>query len=192
MAITELVEAQTKHQGLCGGSPQRPAPKTQGLQFRGYLFENVYLRTTESQRGEIRELWRGGKVVLKEQEAERRSHEAVFLVRANSGQLAGISEAGLVRLRGGRRFYAYTTFLRKSDRVPYLMLAVLNATRDFLREFRHPLAQPEGMVLVTENPKLMRPGVRKLLARHSYCYWGRTTWEEDVWAVEFAEQRPEA
>jgi hypothetical protein len=67
------------------------------------------------------------------------------------------------------------------------MLAVPNATRDFLRDFRHPIAQPDGMLLVTENRKLMRPGMRKLFTRHGYHYWGRNAKGEDVWAVEFGE-----
>ncbi len=158
-----------------------------GLRFNDYLLENVYLRTTETQRSEILRLWRDGGVVINGGQAERRSREVVFLVRAASGELAGVSEAALVRVQSRRRFYAYTMFLRASDRVPYLMLAVLNGTRDFLRKFAHPTLKPEGMVLVTENRKLMRPGVRKLLARHGYQYWGKTVWGDDVWAVEFGD-----
>ena len=157
------------------------------LRLKDYRLENVYLRTTESQRCEILALWRDAGVVLDCGEAERRTREAVFLVRTASGELAGLSEVALVRVRGRRRFYAYTMLLRQRDRVPYLMLAVLNATRDFLHNFAHPKLRPEGMLLVTENRKLMRPGVRKLLARHGYRYWGRTARDEDVWVVEFGE-----
>jgi hypothetical protein len=157
------------------------------VRFKGYLLENVYLRTTEAQRCEILALWRDGGIVLDQNEAERRSREAVFLVRTAPGELAGLSEVALLRVRGRRRFYAYTMLLRQRDRVPYLMLAVLNATRDFLRNFAHPRRQPEGMLLVTENRKLMRPGVRKLLARHGYRYWGRTERDDDVWSVEFVQ-----
>jgi hypothetical protein len=156
-----------------------------GVCFKGYLLENVYLRTTAPQRAEVRALWREVAAAISDEAAERRSREVVFLVRGATGELAGFSEAALVRVKGGRRFYAYTMLLRETDRVPYLMLTVLNATRDFLCRFNHPVSPPEGMVIVTENPKLMRPGVRKLLARHGYEYWGRTAWDEDVWAVEF-------
>jgi hypothetical protein len=156
--------------------------------FNDYLLENVYLATTEAQRSEILALWRDGGEDLEEVvEADRHSRETVIMVRTVSGELAGVSGVALVRVKGGRRFYAYSIYLREQDRVPYLMLAVINATRDFLRHFRHPIAQPEGMLLVTENRKLMRPGVRKLLARHRYKYWGRNAKGEDVWAVEFSE-----
>jgi hypothetical protein len=157
--------------------------------FKDYLLENVYLATTEAHRGEILALWRNGGATLEAEpeEADRRSRETVFMVRASTGELAGVSGVALVRVKGRRRFYAYSTYLRGQDRVPYLMLAVLNATRDFLRGFQHPKSKPEGMLLVTENHKLMRPGVRKLLVRHRYQYWGRNAKGEDVWAVEFAE-----
>jgi hypothetical protein len=156
--------------------------------FHDYLLENVYLATTQPQRSEILALWRDGGESLEDMvEAERRSRETVFMVRAASGELAGVSGVAPVRVKGGRRFYAYSTYLREQDRVPYLMLAVLNATRDFLRSFQHPIAQPEGMLLVTENRKLMRPGMRKLFERNGYQYWGRNTQGVDVWAVEFDE-----
>jgi hypothetical protein len=153
--------------------------------FRDYLLQNVYLRTTQAQRSEIIALWLEEGALSDQAEAERRSHEAVFLVRTASGDLAGLSTVGLVRVKDGRTFYAYRMFLRKGNRVPYLMVAVIAATRDFLRTFQHPELQPAGMLHVNENPKLMRPGVRKLFERHGYRYWGTTPQNEEVWAFEF-------
>jgi len=158
------------------------------VRFRDYLLENVYLRTTEAQRSEIIALWREEEALTDQAEAERRSHEAVFLVRTASAELAGLSTVGLVRVKDGRTFYAYRMFLRKRDRVPYRMVAVIIATRDFLRTFQHPELQPAGMLHVNENPKLMRPGARKLFERLGYRYWGRTPRDEEVWAVEFDAQ----
>ena len=163
-------------------------PPTPNLHLRGYLLENVYLRTTAAQRSEMIALWHKEAVDRDRTETERRSHQAVFLVRAGSGELAGLSTVGLVRVEGGRKFYAYRMFLRKRDRVPYLMVTVTQATRDFLRNFAHPEFQPSGMLIVAGNPKLMRPGVQKLFARHGCRYWGKTPWGEDVWAVDFGER----
>ena len=157
------------------------------LRFKDYLLENVYLRTTEAQRSEILELWRSEGAGIEGADAERSSREAVFLVRTGSSELAGVSTVALVRIKGGQRFYSYSMFLRKRHRVPYLMVTVCDATRDFLRNFKHPVSQPAGMLNVNENPRLMRPGMRKLFARHGYRYWGQTTRGEDVWATEFGE-----
>ena len=67
------------------------------------------------------------------------------------------------------------------------MVAMVKATRDFLRNFKHPVSQPAGILHVNENPKLMRPGVRKLFARNGYKYRGQTSLGEDVWVAEFDE-----
>lgn len=155
------------------------------LRFKDYLLENVYLRTTDAQRAEIIALWQIEGAGIEGADAERSSREAVFLVRHCSGELAGVSNVALVRLKDGRRFYSYSMFLRRRHRVPYLMITVCNATREFLRNFKHPVSQPAGMLNVNENPRLMGPGIRKFFARHGYRYWGQTSRGEDVWITEF-------
>lgn len=157
------------------------------LCFKDYLLENVYLRTTDGQRSEIVALWRNEGSGLAGADRERSSREAVFLVRTGSGELAGVSTVALVRVKGGQRFYSYSMFLRKRDRVPNLAVAVCNATREFLRNFKHPVSQPVGMLNVNENPKLMRPGMRRLFARLGFRYWGQTALGEDVWITDFGE-----
>jgi hypothetical protein len=160
------------------------------LSFKDYLLENVYLHTTESQRAEIVALWQTEGAGIKGDDADRSSYEAVFLIRTQWGELAGVATVALVRLKKGGRFYSYSMFLRKRDRVSYLMLTTLNATRDFLRNFKHPVSQPVGMLSVSENPKLMRPGARKILARHGYKLFGQTARGEDVWLADFSEPEP--
>jgi hypothetical protein len=167
-------------------STAEPVPEL-NLRFRDYLLENVYLGTTEEQRAEILALWRTEKAGIEGTDAERSSREAVFMVRAPSGELAGVSTVALVRLKDGRRFYSYSMFLRKRDRVPLLMVTVCDATRDFLRNFKHPVAQPAGMLNVNENRKLTGPGVRRLFERRGYRYWGKTSRGEEVWITEFGE-----
>jgi len=157
------------------------------LRFRDYLLENVYLCTTESQRSEMLTLWRKESAGIEGDDAERSSREAVYLVRARSGELVGVSTVALVRLKTGQRFYSYSMFLGEQHRVPYLMVAVCDSTRDFLRNFKHPVSQPAGVLNVNENPKMMRPGMRKLFERHGYRFWGKTARGEDVWVTEFSE-----
>ena len=94
------------------------------------------------------------------------------------------------RLRDDQVVYAYRMFLREQDRVPYLMNAVIARTRDFLRDFKHPKANPVGVLHVNENPKLMRPGVRRLFERHGYRYLGQNRKGQDMWLTEFAQAGP--
>jgi hypothetical protein len=155
--------------------------------YRDYLLQNVYLRTTETQRSEILELWRNEAVEMNPGDAERSSREAVYLIRNRSGELAGVTTVALIRLKDGRRFYSCNLFIRPRDCAPYLHITATDATRDFLRNFRHPVSQPAGMLNVNENPRLARPGVRKLFERHGYQFWGQTTRGEDVWITEFGQ-----
>jgi hypothetical protein len=170
-----------------------PESASENLHIKDYVLENVYLRTTEPQRSEILAFWRNEGAGLEGADAERSSHESVFLIRTHSGELAGVSNVALVRLKDGRRFYSMSLFLRKQDQaIPYLGIGVCDATRDFLRQFKHPVAQPAGVLNVNENPRLMRPGVRKLFRRHGYQYWGQTARGEDVWVTVFGEPKQAA
>jgi hypothetical protein len=100
--------------------------------------------------------------------------------------LAGVSTVALKpRPTDGRMLYHYRMFLRPEHRQPHLMRAVTNATRDHLRAFRHPDVAPAGMLIVTENRKLMRPGLKRLLERHGYEYRGRERRGLDVWLTRF-------
>jgi len=171
-------------------STATPECASENLHIKDYILENVYLRTTEGQRSEILALWRNEGAGLEGADAERSSHEGVFMVRTQAGELAGVSNAALVRLKDGRRFYSMGVFLRKQDQaIPYLGITVCDVTRDFLRKFKHPVAQPAGVLNVNENPRLMRPGVRKLFRRHGYQYWGQTARGEDVWVTVFEEAK---
>ncbi len=163
-------------------------PRPSSLRFRHYRLESVYLDTTAGQRAAISGFWLRERAIADPREAERRAGEVVLVVRRDdSGELAGVSTVALRRLGDGRPVYAYRMFLREQDRVPYLMLTVVLATRDFLRGFRHPQAQPVGMLHVNENPKLMRSGVRRFFQRHGYRYLGQNRRGQDLWLAEFGD-----
>ncbi len=49
-----------------------------------------------------------------------------------------------------------------------------------------PEPKPAGMLIVTEIPKLMRPGMRRSFQRHGYLYRGKTPRGLDRWLAPFA------
>jgi hypothetical protein len=162
------------------------------ITFHDYRLEAVYLAVGATQREEIIRFWREQRAVLNPAEAERRSREVVFMVRNGAGELAGLSSVNLTRLPDeDRPYYAYRMFLRQQDRTPYLMRVVTNVTRDFLRDFDHPQVRPVGMLIVTENPKLMRAGIHRYFERHGYRYQGRNRKGLDVWVAEFGARTDE-
>ncbi len=158
------------------------------LRFRQYRLESVYLDTTAGQRAEISEFWLREHAIADPREAERRAGEVVLMVRRDgSGELAGVSTVALRRLRDGRLVYAYRMFLREQDRVPHLMRAVTDASRDFLRTFPPPQAPTVGMLIVAESRKLMRPGLRRPFQRHGYRYLCQNRRGQDLWLAEFGD-----
>ncbi|MBK1629341.1 hypothetical protein CKO31_01045 [Thiohalocapsa halophila] len=110
-----------------------------------------------------------------------------MLVRPTAGgDLVGVSTVGLKPCpTDGRALYHFRMFLRREHRWPYLMRAVTNGSRDFLRAFRHRSADPAGMLIATENRKLMRAGIKRYLARHGDEYRGRGPRGLDVWLAPF-------
>jgi type 2 lantibiotic biosynthesis protein LanM len=182
-----LAEADALRQaGADLDTPALEATLAADFRCNGYRLESVYLRLTEAQRAEVLTLWHNEGVLCSPSGAERFSREAGFLVRACSGELAGVCVLPLVQTEDGRIFYDFGLFLRKQDRVPNLLVKIVVAARNFLRVFQHSQFRPAGVLHVNDNPKLMRPGARDLLARCGYCFWGKTSSGEEVWALEFA------
>jgi hypothetical protein len=163
-----------------GGSRSDPAAG-----FGAYRLEPVYLRPSHSQRASAIRLWLDQGVLRGRVAAIRRAEQLVYLVYRADGALAGMSTAGLRTGAKGRLWYVYRMFLRPEDRVPYLMRAVTNATRDLLRGFPHPGGPVAGMLIETENRKLMRPGIRRYFERHGYVYRGRSRRGLDLWLAPF-------
>ncbi|MCX7098149.1 MAG: hypothetical protein NTV43_09645 [Methylococcales bacterium] len=158
------------------------------LRFNNYRLENVYLATSDEQRRAIGAFWLDEKALPHHVRAEQRAHEVVIMVyTADSNELAGVSTAS-PRRAGGRLYYAYRMFLRPQHRVPYLMWAVITATRNFLAGFNHPKVQAAGMLHINENPKLMKPGIRRFFLRHGYRYCGKNRHGHDIWVINFENQ----
>lgn len=168
------------------GMPQFGSAVTEATHFRGYRLEPVFQASSAEQRSEAVTFWLAQGAIAQRQEALRRAFELVYLVRRSDGRLAGMSTVALQTGANGHTFYAYRMFLRPEDRVPYLMRTITNASRDLLREFVAPDPKPAGMLIVTENPKLMRAGMARYLERHGYLYRGKNLRGLDRWWAPFS------
>ncbi len=157
------------------------------LRFQGYHLEPVYLSISDQQRAEVIAMWHAARAHTDPSIALQRSTEVVLLVRHEaSGELAGVSSVALKpRPSDNRLLYHFRMFLRPEHRRPYLMREVTNGTRDFLKDFTHPSGPAVGMLIVTENRKLMRPGIRAYLSRHGCVFRGRLSSGQDVWLAPF-------
>lgn len=156
----------------------------------GYRLSNVYGRISPGQREEAVAMWLTAGV-LPEPEARRRTDEIVYLIRAPDARLVGVNTVYAADLPGsGERFYFYRTFVLEPSRgVAGLGRKVLRLTWAFLKE--RP-AQPAlaGLMIVTENPKLMRPAAARELAKAGFHRLGRDPRGRDVWCRRFDERPP--
>jgi len=150
-----------------------------------YRLDTVYCSTTEAQRREIMQFWERVGAVPDAVERERRSHEVVVMVHNMRGELVGVSTVMVRMASNGERYYYFRMFIHPQHREARLMRAVGQCTRDFLATFCHPDGEVRAMVVVTENPKLMRQGMRQLFERIGYTYNGKTSKGLDCWVFRF-------
>ena len=152
-----------------------------------YRCEVVYLDTNAAQRREARLLWIAEGVTLSPWEAACRPHEIVVMARSPAGELAGLCTVQPMPLAGeARPYYFYRTFIRRQDRrVTLLMERIHQVAVDFLRGFPHPGGPMAGMLFTVENPRLMRPGMRRRIQRFGYRCLGRLANGREIWRLPF-------
>jgi hypothetical protein len=76
-------------------------------------------------------------------------------------------------------------FTRERDRHLHLVSAMMHRAVDTLRQGAHKDGGIPGVVLVTENQKLMRKSGQRLLASLGWHMEGKDSRGLDVWTVEF-------
>lgn len=153
--------------------------------FPGYHLIPVYRAVTGEQRAEAIRFWFENRFLNESCLAERRSRELVYLARTPDGRLTGTSGVSLGR-RGpdGRTVYELRLFIAPSNRLPSLIRDLTRRTRDRLKAdcLEHPAS---GMRLTADNPKLMRPGIRRYLERHGFLFRGADRHGVDRWFLPF-------
>jgi hypothetical protein len=157
------------------------------LDFHGYRIIEVWQKTTAEQRDEAARFWLSEGAMNDEDQAMQRTRQLVTLVRDSSGALAGVSTAYLAVLGEIETpHYFYRMFISAGNRRSLLMIRVAQFSQDVLKQStQEGFELPSGMVIVTENPKIMRPGAQRLLHRHGYRLLGQNGSGQDVWRVGF-------
>ena len=153
--------------------------------YHNYRLFVVYQRSTPEVRREIIRLWQRHNVVRDQREADLRSHQAVIIIRNEQNDLIGLSTIYTGEfLQRGNLYYFYRMFIQPEDRIPGMMWEVTTRTFEVLQA--HPVpGKPPGIIIVTENPKLMRPGMKRSFERHGWTYLGRGPRNNDLWSKLF-------
>lgn len=154
------------------------------LAYHDYRMQNVFGEKPEGLRREIVAFWRANRALRRgEAEAWRRSNEVVLVIRNPEGEIAGVTSVYAAAFRGAT-YYFYRMFIRRGDRVPGMMRFATLETRHFLQR-QHAPGGPKGMIVISENPKLMNPGMRRMMARGGFTDAGKTPKGLDIWRFDF-------
>jgi predicted GNAT family acetyltransferase len=155
------------------------------VEYRGYRLAAVFGRASPADVGDVVRMWIDGGV-LPPAEAQRRVFELAVVVRAPDGTVAGVNTAYVADVPGGSgRFYFYRTYVKPEHRgISGLPTRMLRAALAALRDTEHPQA-PRGVIVITENPKLMRRAAMARLEAEGLHLLGRDARGCDVWCLRF-------
>lgn len=159
----------------------------------GYQVVPIYRKPDDAARNAVIKLWHDNKLLSDQKLAEERAKQIVFVIIGPDNELAGVntvyvSDFSKMPQVGGPagNFYFYRTFIRPQDRVHNMAARVLGMTYDYLNAFPGTTPRPQGLVLVTENPKLKEPGAQRTLQRMGWDTLGRTATDQIVMKRDFA------
>lgn len=155
--------------------------------FRDYAIGSVYGGISEALAAELVAFWRDNAAIGDPSEAARRVAEVVCIARNAAGEIVGVNSVYVGAFgHPDQLYYFYRMFVRERDRVRGLGARMTTAAVACLRDFAARRgARVRGVVLVTENPKLMQRGARGLLTRLGWAYAGRGPLGRDVWKIDF-------
>jgi hypothetical protein len=153
--------------------------------LENYRFEAVFPAPPAQVADEVVAFWLREHALPSEAAARQRVAQLVYVIRAQDGEIAGVSTAytGQAPKLGGA-YYFYRMFIRPQDRVPIMMRRVTEMTFDVLRE-RTPAGGPQGVVAVAENQKLRRPAAERQFERAGWHKVGLDARQQPVWLRRF-------
>ncbi|MDD2365609.1 MAG: hypothetical protein PHN84_05540 [Desulfuromonadaceae bacterium] len=153
------------------------------IEYKDYRLKSVYKNINSQLKDEIVDFWvKNGAV--SSADAERRVAEVVYSIRNSSGSLTGLSTACLQKFMDQEQpFYFMRMFIRQEDRgVHGLYRLVSRRTREFLKYFDLQFSVGgRGTIIVLENPKFLRKGNFKMLARNGWKYYGQGPRGNHIW-----------
>lgn len=132
-------------------------------------FENVWKAVTPEIKTDLIRLWIDNNV-LSTEDAEKRAAQAVFVIRTETGELAGVSTAARFRLKllNENYLYEFRCFIPERHRVAGLDVKISRITFDLLEEeSKKETEKTVGIFSVLENGELKKESV-----------WRRAVWPE--------------
>lgn len=154
-------------------------------QFGKHTVTNLYGRVKPMHAQKIIDFWRRNGALPAGAAAAERVHQVVCVAENAAGEVVGVNT--VYRAPFGPQqepYFAYRMFIQPADRVPGMMRFMTVKAYEILKDCEMD-NKPAGIVIVTENEKLMRPGMRALLGRIGYEPVGTDHRGLDVWRQRF-------
>ena len=154
--------------------------------FKEYSIDHVYKNINSRLEQEIIRLWIDHDV-LNEQEANRRVAEVLFTIRNPAGELVGVTTAYAQDfMHPGSTYWFLRIFLCPQARGAFnLAVFVVRKTIESLREQKNSGRTLSGVIIVMENKKLWRSGMRKVLRSNGGTFWGKGPLGNEIWYERF-------
>lgn len=140
-----------------------------GFDWGEYRLENVFHRIDPPRQQACVELWIGAGVIPSPKAAWERSRQVCYLLwHRDTGQLAGLNTLYPGRPEPGDKIcFINRMFIRPEHRRTRLMIVATAATVCYAGTQLSAEGIP-GVLNVNENPKLGRPGMRRVFERLGY------------------------
>ena len=150
-----------------------------------HRIEYIYQRSRPRLQADIIEFWKRNSALPPGSDPQQRVREVVLVAFNASGEVVGVNTVFTGRLAaGGPLLFFYRQFIQPADRVPGMMRFMIVRAWEALRD--HSMEEkPVGVVFVSENPKLLRPGVVALLGRLGWHVSGKTPKQQEIWRKDF-------
>lgn len=150
-----------------------------------YRIEYIYQHSRPQQQSDIIDFWERNNALPPDSDAQQRVREVVLVASNGNGEIVGVNTVFTGRFTaGGPLLFFYRQFIQPADRVSGMMRVMLGKAWETLRDCSLQ-DKPVGVVFVSENPKLMRPGVVALLGRLGWHMTGQTPRQQDIWRKDF-------
>ena len=161
-------------------------------QFHDYQLVGVFDQITPDLSAQVAQFWISNAAIADEATCLARAKELVVVAQNSSGAIAGVSPAFATPdpTRPGQFAYAYRTFIRPTDTVVGLFVAIFNASRDVLKQTRASANtasgtpgsnRPERIVFILENPKFGGAAAKRIFRRNSCSFAGRDPRGLEIW-----------
>ncbi|MBL4744298.1 MAG: hypothetical protein JKX87_06660 [Cycloclasticus sp.] len=155
------------------------------LVYGRYQLADVYGNITPELTEKIVNLWQRNSILPTGLDPVHRVNEVAVVILDDTQKVVGVSSAYIdYRPRLQEHAFMYRMFIQPSDRTPTMMLAVLKQTYALLNSLT--LAnKPASLMIVTENNKLMRSGMRRQFSRMGFILLGQNPQRQDIWRQPF-------